>query len=244
MTTQKIAKVSAWLVGILALLSFVLSYSALRDVAMSNGVTGAYGILSLIWPLIIDGALVVFALAVVRASLSKDGQIWLWGLVLLFTGATIYFNVTHASDTTLTARLVALMPPVALFLSFETLMSMVRNDVNRQSVTRSIAELSQERDAQRQEWETERQTVTAEIERMSKQRDKLQVELSQLREDVSQEKMTPVQLRRQQLPELVTDGVPVADIAERFSVTPKTIYRDLDILGLSPPTVNGNGAVK
>lgn len=133
-----INKLTSWLVGVLAVIAFTLSYNALRHVASDYGVPEQ---LSYIWPLLVDFALIVFSLAVLRASLLGERTAWPWFLVGLFTVTTIGFNLVHA-PVNLTSQVVAVVAPVALFLSFETLMGMVKSSVRRSGVIWSIEQLN------------------------------------------------------------------------------------------------------
>lgn len=130
MTTKIISIVSSSLVALLALGAFVLSYDALRHVALDYGVGAS---LVYVWPLLIDFALIVFSMAVLRANLRGEPAWWPWVLVVVFTLTTIGFNLIHANDVILnrdvTRYLVAIVAPVALFLSFETLMTMVKGEI-------------------------------------------------------------------------------------------------------------------
>lgn len=136
--SRTISKITIYLVGLLALGALVLSYDNLVGAASDNGITGwkAY-----IWPLLLDFALIVFSLTVVRNSLLGERQVWPWAMVGLFTLGTLGFNVLHA-DHNLTSRVMAAVAPIALFLSFETLMSQLKSEVNRQAIVHSLDQLS------------------------------------------------------------------------------------------------------
>lgn len=144
MKTDKPTKIinilSFVLVFALAIGAFRLSYSSLRATALSYGIPQE---LTWIWPLLVDFALIVFSLSVVRASLKGERVAWPWCLVALYTAGTLAFNVIHAPDN-LTAQVVAVVAPVSLFLSFETLMAMLKAEVNRNSLVLSIAQIEAE----------------------------------------------------------------------------------------------------
>lgn len=136
---QTIPKWTGWLVATLAIIAFILSYNALRHVAADYGIPEN---LSFLWPLLVDFALIVFSMAVLSASLAGQRTVWPWLLVGLFTLATVGFNLIHAPDNA-TARIVAAVAPVALFLSFETLMGMIKNRVKSQTQTVDNGELAE-----------------------------------------------------------------------------------------------------
>lgn len=124
-------KYIAWLTSILVFLvalgSFILSYNALYDVAIQNGIAPK---LAFIWPLLVDFSLVVFSLAVVTAHLYSESTRKQWLLVAIYTIATVLFNCLHAPDNLL-ARVIATVPPVSLFFSFELLMQQLKNSMDR-----------------------------------------------------------------------------------------------------------------
>lgn len=172
MNDKVISRSISVLVLAVSIIAFVLSYNALREVAANNGLADwrAY-----FWPLLIDFPLVVFSLAVLWANLNQMSARWPWFLVGLFTAATITFNLIHAPDT-LIARSVAVVAPLALFLSFETLVGMIRNEIKRGRALASLGELSGQVSATQDQLATLRQQVKTNVSR----RDNLQAEIDRL----------------------------------------------------------------
>ncbi len=111
---KTISITTATLVFLVAIGSFSLSYSALRDVAIQNGIDES---LAYIWPLLVDFSMIVFSLSVVNAYLQSETTWKQWGLVGVYTIATVSFNVAHAPHD-LQAQVVAAIAPVSLFFSF------------------------------------------------------------------------------------------------------------------------------
>lgn len=132
-----VSTIAALLVALLAAGAFTLSYAALWDMAAAHGVPAR---LAWIWPILIDFGLIVFSLDVIRVSLYGENPWKSWSMVALYTVATVAFNVLHAPDN-LTARIIAVVAPVTLFLTFETLMGMVRDGVKRAAGKRMKDEL-------------------------------------------------------------------------------------------------------
>lgn len=155
-----ISFVTGLLILLIAIGSFALSYSNLHETAKDYGVDSD---LAIVWPLLIDFALIVFSLAVVRASLYGERTWWPWLLVALYTAGTVSFNILHAPDN-LTAQVVAVVAPLSLFLSFETLMAMLKNGVKRSNVAQSLAKLTQQLTQKTQELAEFEATRRAEIE--------------------------------------------------------------------------------
>ena len=75
---RSISWLSSGLVALLALASFSLSFESLRGLAIETRVVSPS--LGWIFPLIVDGAIVVFSLSALRASLRKERTHWLRGI--------------------------------------------------------------------------------------------------------------------------------------------------------------------
>jgi len=106
----------------LAVGGFSMSYGSLHGLALAEGVPSS---LAWVWPLIVDGFIVVASLSVLHAVLERRSSVYPWCLVMLFSAISVGFNVLHAAPTSV-ARLVGAVPPLALVLSFELLMRQVR----------------------------------------------------------------------------------------------------------------------
>ncbi len=102
--------------------SFALSYDALHQLAVANQVPKP---LAWIWPLIVDGFIIVASLAILHAVQRQRTARYPWALLVAFSALSVAFNVLHAPPTAI-ARLVAAVPPLTLVLSFELLMRQLR----------------------------------------------------------------------------------------------------------------------
>lgn len=250
MTTKRIGTISAWLVAGLTALSLVLSYNSLSDVAYTYGLPDWR---SYIWPLAIDGALLVFSLAVLSAMLTKESPFWRWLMVGCFTLATLSFNIVDVGTDKLPPIivdslpfLILAVPPLALVLSFETVMAMVRQRIRRQEVTDGIDTLL----AERQEVTTEIDKLKTNLTRLKNQIDKktdelsqLDVELSEVREQVVIAKSgdgIKLTKRQEELSTLIQDGLvrTIPDIQSHFNVSERTAYRYAEPFELAK---NGRG---
>jgi hypothetical protein len=104
--------------------AFLLSYDALHSLALASGVRPG---LARIWPGVLDGFIVVATLTVVAAKRASRPTLYPWALVVLFSAASVAFNILHAVDQELVAAgwvaaLVFAMPPVALVLATHLLL--------------------------------------------------------------------------------------------------------------------------
>ena len=111
-------RVSAAGVLVLAAAAFTLSYDALHQLALDSRVRPG---LAWLWPVVIDGTIVVALLTVLAAKRAGRGAGYPWALAGLFSAASVAFNIAHAPGRPV-ARLVFAMAPVALVLTTHLLM--------------------------------------------------------------------------------------------------------------------------
>jgi Protein of unknown function (DUF2637) len=121
MTGRWTYQVSAAGVIVLAAAAFTLSYDALHQLALDSRVRPA---LAWLWPVVIDGTIVVALLTVLAAKRAAARVGYPWALAGLFSAASVAFNVAHAPDRPV-ARLVFAMAPIALVLTTHLLMQQV-----------------------------------------------------------------------------------------------------------------------
>ena len=118
MTGRWIYRGSAAGVLVLAAAAFTLSYDALHQLALDSRVRPA---LAWLWPVVIDGTIVVALLTVLAAKRAAARVGYPWALAGLFSAASVAFNIAHAPDRPV-AQLVFAMAPVALVLTTHLLM--------------------------------------------------------------------------------------------------------------------------
>jgi hypothetical protein len=121
MTGRWTYRVSAAGVLLLAAAAFTLSYDALHQLALDSRVRPA---LAWLWPVVIDGTIVVALLTVLAAKRASARAGYPWALAGLFSLASVAFNIAHAPDRPV-AQLVFAMAPVALVLTTHLLMQQV-----------------------------------------------------------------------------------------------------------------------
>jgi hypothetical protein len=121
MTGRWIYRTSAAGVIVLAAAAFTLSYDALHQLALDSRVRPA---LAWLWPVVIDGTIVVALLTVLAAKRAATRAAYPWALAGLFSLASVAFNIAHAPDRPV-AQLVFAMAPVALMLTTHLLMQQV-----------------------------------------------------------------------------------------------------------------------
>jgi Protein of unknown function (DUF2637) len=111
-------RISATGVLVLAAAAFTLSYDALHQLALDSRVRPG---LAWLWPVVIDGTIVVALLTVVAAKRAATRTGYPWTLAGLFSAASVAFNIAHAPDRPV-AQLVFAMAPIALVLTTHLLM--------------------------------------------------------------------------------------------------------------------------
>jgi Protein of unknown function (DUF2637) len=111
-------RTSAAGVLVLAAAAFTLSYDALHQLALDSRVRPG---LAWMWPVVIDGTIVVALLTVLAAKRAAARTGYPWTLAGLFSAASVAFNVAHAPDRPV-AQLVFAMAPGALVLTTHLLM--------------------------------------------------------------------------------------------------------------------------
>jgi hypothetical protein len=118
MTGRWTYRVSAAGVLVLAAAAFTLSYDALHQLALDSRVRPE---LAWLWPVVIDGTIVVALLTVLAAKRAATPAGYPWALAGLFSAASVAFNIAHAPDQPV-AQLVFAMAPIALVLTTHLLM--------------------------------------------------------------------------------------------------------------------------
>lgn len=120
---------TAALVILLGIASFALSFEALSQLAAECGAIKPGS--AWVFPLMVDGSIVVFSISAFRAHLTGDRSRSPIALVVLVTAVSIAFNIAHA-PAGIVPSLVGAMPPLLLFLSFECLMRQLKHSLGSQ----------------------------------------------------------------------------------------------------------------
>ncbi|MCL4264761.1 MAG: DUF2637 domain-containing protein [Anaerolineae bacterium] len=175
-----ISLASALLVLFLAGSAFFLSFESLKGLAVQIGVVEQ---IAWLYPAIIDGAIIVFSLSVLRANLNRERTVYPWALVSIFTVLSVILNVIHA-ERDLLAQFLAAIPPLALFLSFELLLAQLKETAVRMEAQNSLDEIV--RETRKKESEMDRlvrersdkiEKLEGEIGRLTAQKDQLKNEI-------------------------------------------------------------------
>jgi hypothetical protein len=255
MKPETAMKLISWSTAILVLIltacAFVLSFNALRDLAQHNGIAAH---LAWMFPLVIDGFIIVASLSVVRNSLLSESALAPWLFVGTFTVLSIAGNTLHIIDGGRLAHAIAAVPPVALALAFKLLMSQLQSNVQRSGVIFSHRQIERQLeadkaalvsqiDARNEELarisaltERAQSRHQTELEKMRAERAALRQEVVDLSEQQRQNetqaitRSDKIEIRRQQIAALLDSGTDISNIASIVGVSARTVERDVEVL--------------
>lgn len=126
-------------VSAIAVGGFVLSFSTLRDLAIRSGIPPE---LAFIWPLIVDGFILVATAAAWALRNQARGTWYPWAALVLFSGISVAGNALHASMVRTVdvnywvATVVSAIPSVAQILASHLLVVMARARETQRQVSR------------------------------------------------------------------------------------------------------------
>ncbi len=236
--SKAISIITGGLVFFLAASAFVLSYDALYQVALANGITPK---LAWLWPLTLDAVMIAASLAVLRNSLNGEQARYAWVLVGIFTVLSITFNTLHAPDTWL-ARGVFALPPAVVFLSFELFVSQVKSAIKRAGLSSTLESMTLAIEAAR----TDLAELNRQADELSLQSDTLQAELERVKDQAARgavatndtnssltlandTKQAQKAGRQAQLASAIVAeiGITYPELAQRLGVSLATVKRDV-----------------
>ncbi len=137
-TESIITGLSASTVLGLAGIAFVLSFFAVRDLAIGLGSTPG---LAWMYPIVIDGMIVVYSLTVLKKGLHSEGVRWDWSMIAMATSVSIGLNWAHVDYVFGVQTVLAIVPPVALAIAFHSFMEQIKSIVKRTGLWKSANDL-------------------------------------------------------------------------------------------------------
>jgi hypothetical protein len=252
--SQLVARVDAWsnwLLIIVVLIPFIISFGALKELAAKNGVNYPF-----MYPLMIDLSLIIFNLSALRSSLYGERNRYAWSLVIMATVISVALNMVHAPRILL-AMFMAGLPPLFILAAFHLVVVRIEQSAKHSRSMTSLTQLRQKIEETRAEHEqllSQRETavrdVTAQREQLAvirKEKAAVQHELERLRHERSnmqpqraneQSMEASISGRRERLQTLLADSsgqMTQVELAQILGVSVSTIRRDLQSL-------NGQGA--
>jgi hypothetical protein len=113
---QRLDRLTNWLLGLILVIPFLISFGALRDLAAHNAISYPW-----LYPIMIDGGLIIFKAIALRASLRGKRDNYAWAMAVLATVISVYLNIVHVPPTLPTlglARFMAALPPLVILVAF------------------------------------------------------------------------------------------------------------------------------
>lgn len=161
--------------------AFVLSYMALLALAME---AGYHWSLAWLWPLVMDGVIVITSLALVKRQMRGDKTGYVWFLLILFDGVSIFLNGSAGyTGNTLTGwsfALVHALPPLTMVLTLKLLTGEIKDDSRHAEAVQTLDELTAQAETERAKLddltakntalETKQADLESEIKELQKQR--------------------------------------------------------------------------
>ena len=194
----RLDRLTNWLLALILLIPFLISYGALRDLAAHNGVSYPW-----LYPIMVDGGLIIFKAIALRASLRGKRDNYAWGMAISATAISVGLNVVHVPPTLSQlglARFMAALPPLVILASFIAVSRRVEESARLETAVATYESLQATIQIKRQELDdllSEKtaelnatvQNRTAEIERLTRQVDRLTVQKSELQNEVRELKI-------------------------------------------------------
>lgn len=112
--------------------SAILSYAGLRHLAIMAGIADS---LSFLFPIVVDGMILLGSLSVLRAALARMSTWFGWMLTILGTVTSIAGNILSVENADLVSQVIHSVPPVFLCLSLETFIQLLRHRIKNTYVS-------------------------------------------------------------------------------------------------------------
>lgn len=151
-----LTKFVLFLTILLAIGSFVLSFSGLHDFSLT---CGYHPWLAWIWPLTIDGVIVAATIAVVVFSRRQDARLWyVWVVLILASVGSIAGNVTpvifgthsHSVSSIYMLAVGKAVPPIGLILMTHMSVMLADPHIKTPKITVSVPESAEEKATEEQ----------------------------------------------------------------------------------------------
>ena len=196
---QRLDQLTNWLLGLILIIPFLISFGALRDLAAHNAISYPW-----LYPIMIDGGLIIFKAIALRASLRGQRDNYAWAMAVLATVISVYLNIVHVPTDLATlglARFMAALPPLVILVSFIAVSRRIEESARhdkaifsyqqiqkavtdkKHQLDKMVAEKTAELDATVQTRTAEIEKLTGQVERLIDQKAILQNEVRELKTD-------------------------------------------------------------
>lgn len=138
---RTIQQIDTWtnrLLVVIVLIPFALSAAALQDLAHKNGVKFSW-----LYPIMVDGGLIIFKLLVLRASLRGTSDRYAWFMAVSATVASVALNVVHAPPEIL-SQIMAGLPPLVILFAFIAVSRRLEETAKEEGLVANLTQLAQQ----------------------------------------------------------------------------------------------------
>ncbi len=231
----RLDKWSNWLLVIVVIIPFIVSFGALKELAAENGVNYPF-----MYPLMIDLSLIIFNLIALRSSLYGERNLYALTLVVVATVISVVLNTVHAPRQLLPMFMAAL-PPLFILAAFHLVVVRIEQSAKNGRATLTLEKLNRMITAAKAEHEqltVQNTAVTRELAAQNEQLATAKHELKQLKHERSQLEQEQsledaITARRERLQALLNDPstkMTQVELAQALGVSISTVRRDLQSL--------------
>lgn len=190
-TVARIDQATNGLLIAMIVIPFVLSFGSLKGLAATQHVSYAW-----LYPLMVDGSLLVFKFLVLRGSLHGQRDKYAWTMAVIATGISVFLNVIHVPRTAtnlLLARFMAGLPPLFILAAFAA----VARRIEGNAVVIDWQTVIQEAKAAAKRWQGEAETAVTQTTTLQKEVATLQAANKALQASHDQQQAEQVRLQRE-----------------------------------------------
>lgn len=167
------------LVAIL-LIPFALSFGSLKALANDQHIAYAW-----MYPLMVDGSLLVFKFLVLRSSLHGQRDMYAWSMAIVATLISVFLNIIHVpyeAQNLLLARFMAGLPPLFILATFAA----VAGRIKANSITIDWQGQIKTLQAHAKQLETDAKSAKASADGLQDENGRLQSTNHELQEQINQ----------------------------------------------------------
>lgn len=206
----------------LAAAAFTLSFNSLTELAKQQGLS-----VPVLFPLILEGGLIVFSLTALTRSLEGQSTRFQWALVIGSSVTAMSFNIAHAPGSIM-ARIMWAIPSIVLLLAFENLLTQLRYRVNLNSSRNDLNELLAQLAARKSELSKFDRLISAKSEQVSNEAIICPNDTGLTK--ANDTRQAQIDERRNRVLLLAQEGKEQAQIASELEVSLATVKRDVKAL--------------
>lgn len=142
-TVKNLDTITKVMMAVLIIIPFLISFGSLWGLADEQGVAWAW-----LYPLMVDGGLLIFKLLVLSASLRGETDRYSWFMAGLLTVISVALNVAHVPADSANWFLAAFMfglPPALILAAFVAVTRRVESQAKRESAVMTLNDLKRQR---------------------------------------------------------------------------------------------------